>query len=50
MKPLFSTKTPYFWLKNAAEVVPENEFSNTLHNYMSKMVHLGLGKSICNWI
>jgi hypothetical protein len=32
MKPLFSTRTPYFWLKNAAEVVPENEFSTTLHN------------------
>lgn len=32
MKPLFSTKTPYFWLRNAAEVVPENEFSTTLHD------------------
>lgn len=32
MKPLFSTKTPYFWLKNATEVVPENEFSTTLHD------------------
>ena len=26
-KPLFSTKTPYFWVQNATEAIPENQYS-----------------------
>lgn len=27
MKPLFGTKTPYFWVQNTTEAIPENQYS-----------------------
>lgn len=32
MKPLFSTKTPYFWDRSTSEVIPDNSFSTTTNN------------------
>ncbi|CAC5388789.1 MINPP1 [Mytilus coruscus] len=31
-KPLFNTKTPYFWVRNISDVIQENEFSTTILN------------------
>ncbi|XP_076103926.1 multiple inositol polyphosphate phosphatase 1-like [Mytilus galloprovincialis] len=31
-KPLFNTKTPYFWVRNISDVIQENEFSTAILN------------------
>lgn len=31
-KPIYNTKTPYFWVKDLNESIPENQFSSVVYN------------------